>query len=149
MSRRGIPERQTGEGQNLLHPSGRKRIVIAEDDTDLSYLEKFLLEEEGFDVEVYADGCEALAAIEEHPPQLVLLDVKLPGMLGTEVRKRLKENDRTKNVPAIFSSALAEMGPDLKDMINQGDGWIAKPFNIDNMVGEVKRRANRNLLPQP
>ena len=80
-------------------------ILIIEDERDLAELIAFNLEKEGYRTAIALDGPEGLESANRMPPDLVLLDLMLPGMLGTEVCKTLKKNEATSRIPVIMLTA--------------------------------------------
>ncbi|MBI4086967.1 response regulator [Candidatus Kaiserbacteria bacterium] len=100
-----------GAGESSEPPSEdaqRAKILIVEDDPFLSSITVSHLEEHGFFVSVATDGEQALSLIEKQIPDLVLLDIVMPGINGFEVLRRIKEDDRTKQVSVIMFSNLGQ-----------------------------------------
>ena len=119
-------------------PSPRGRVLVAEDEPYIADLLASLLEEEGYAVTVCADGHAALGALAD-PPQLVLLDVLLPGLTGIEVCQWLRADRRTREVPVIFVTALASDLLAARLHGCQCHGIIYKPFTLDTVLGMVRQ----------
>jgi CheY-like chemotaxis protein len=116
-----------------------KRLALVEDNPDNRLLVRAILEDM-FEIDEYASGPEALAGIEARAPDLVLLDISLPAMDGTEVLKRLREIDALAKLPVIALTAHAMAG-DRERYIGMGfDAYVTKPI-VDEMIliGEIQR----------
>ncbi len=112
-----------------------KRILVVDDEKDFCFFLKKNLEAAGsFDVTVCHDGSTALTLAESLKPDLILLDVLMPGMDGPEVARRLKENELTQRIPVVFLTAVVRE-EEAKDRESIG-GWryIAKPVKIKELV---------------
>jgi DNA-binding response OmpR family regulator len=97
-----------------------------------------ILSQLGYEVRPVTDGRQALHASELHPPDLVLLDINLPGMTGYEVCSHLKAHDRLKDVPVIFLTALNELADKVRAFEVGGVDYITKPFQIEEVHARVK-----------
>ena len=128
---------------------GRMRILVVED--ELSYREALQagLGKEGFQVELAEDGLDGLRQFAAHPPDLVLLDVLLPGLSGTEVCRRMKA---LAPVPVIMVSALdAEVDIVLGLELGAAD-YVTKPYRLRELVARIQavlRRVQPPALPTP
>ena len=96
---------------------------------------------EHYDLSVAMDGPSALRLIEAAPPDLILLDIMMPGMDGFQVMAKLQEDPRTRDIPVIFLSALSEIGSKAKGFAMGAVDYITKPFQIE----EVFARVNTHL----
>ena len=94
-----------GEKENM---SQKKRIVMIEDEEDIAALIKLQAEISGYKLHVEVDGINGYRAIEREKPDLVILDVMLPGENGLDVCRKMKANPETKNIPVIILSAKGE-----------------------------------------
>lgn len=112
-----------------------KRVLIIEDDRDLAQVVTDNLEYDGFQVESAHDGDAGLARIRAFGPDLVLLDVMLPGRGGFEICAILRE---TIKVPVVILSARGLKADKLKGLGLGADDYITKPFDIDELVARVK-----------
>ena len=83
------------------------------------------------------EGEEAIATAEREAPDLILLDVMMPGMNGFEVCRRLKASARTKNIPVVFLTALGEEKDVEEGLALGGDGYVVKPFNAVMLAAQI------------
>jgi len=124
-----------------------KKIVLVDDDFDLSDTIKSVLEYEGYQVLVSNDPRQGIEVIKKIKPDLILMDVILPGMNGAEAVKILKSNSVTMNIPVIFlTGLLSEEKDDLQEnAINvSGERYatLAKPFENERLLQMVKNALN-------
>ncbi|MBS4098771.1 MAG: response regulator [Sulfuricella sp.] len=118
-----------------LNPPGE--ILIVEDTPASLQLLSELLTQAGYGVRQAQDGEMALLSAGERPPDLVLLDIRMPGIDGYEVCKRLKADPRTREVPVIFLSALHEPGDKVAGFKLGAVDYIEKPFHPDEVLARV------------
>ena len=85
-----------------------RRIALVEDDADIADVLRYNLQREGFEVEVHGRGDAALTAIRRRPPDLLLLDLMLPGLDGLELCRLLKRDQKTSSVPVIMLTARGD-----------------------------------------
>jgi twitching motility two-component system response regulator PilG len=117
----------------------KKKILIVEDEESLLRLESILLTSKGYNVRGAANGQEALEAIEQEQPDLVLLDIMLPGLDGFEVCRRIKHNPLTKDIPVIMVTAK-KSGEDMARGEEVGADWyITKPFKSAMVIETIQR----------
>ena len=115
----------------------KKRVVIVEDERDMAELVALRLGREHYLVEVAYDGRQALRLIRNAPPDLVLLDIMLPGLSGTDVLSRLREDPRTAHVPVIMLTAKSEE-PDVVVGLQLGaDDYVTKPFSMSVLLARI------------
>src|SRR5690349_18387904 len=105
----------------------RPRVLIVEDETALVELLRYNLEQSGFKVDVAFDGEEALRAVQEDVPDLILLDWMLPLMSGIEVCRQLRRQTATANVPIIMLTARGEEGDRVRGLDAGADDYVPKP----------------------
>ena len=117
------------------------RILAVDDDAGILDVLRYLLSSEGFEVETASDGEEALAAASRRPLDLVLLDVMLPGLSGTEVCRRLREADNT--VPIIMLTARDAEVDRVLNLELGADDYIPKPFSKAELVSRVRALLRR------
>jgi DNA-binding response OmpR family regulator len=117
----------------------RKKILIVDDEEPITQLFRTVLSLFGYEaVEVFS-GSEALGVVAQESPDLVILDVAMPGMDGLEVCRRLKAASQTKSIPVLMISALA-LEQDRKLALEAGaDGFLFKPFHPESVVAEIDR----------
>lgn len=118
----------------LSATSLHSHILVVDDVADNSFLLQVLLEDEGYQVEVADSGAAALAKIELAPPQLVLLDVMMPGMNGYEVAQQIRENVGLPFIPIVMVTGHDQLtlSEDL-----QVDGFLRKPIEFDDLLSQV------------
>ena len=116
-----------------------KSILIVEDNELNMKLFRDLLKAHDFGTLETRDGMEALAMAREHKPDLILMDIQLPGVSGLEVTRQIKADDDIKSIPVIAVTAFAMKGDE--DRIREGgcEAYIAKPIRIDELISTVRR----------
>jgi len=119
------------------------RILVVEDETNILELIKYNLEREGFEVLTALDGTRGLEIAREESPDLIVLDVMLPGMNGLEVCRELHLDHTTRNVPIIMLSARAEELDRVLGLEMGADDYMVKPFSPRELVARVKARLRR------
>jgi two-component system, cell cycle response regulator DivK len=120
------------------------RVLYVEDNEDNVYLLKMRLELiEGYDIAVAKDGGEAIAQVTADPPDLILMDLNLPGIDGWEATRRLKADAKTKAIPVIALTAHAMAGDREKALAAGCEDFDTKPIDFDRLLDKMKR-----LLPQ-
>ncbi|HEY9829228.1 MAG TPA: hybrid sensor histidine kinase/response regulator [Stenomitos sp.] len=121
----------------LTHSSKTDRILVVDDSPDNLFLVQTILEEEGYAITLAEDGRAALQQIELSPPDLVLLDVMMPGMDGYEVTKRIRENQNSPFMPILLITAFE--GPSVVKGLDTGaDDFIRKPVEVDELLARVR-----------
>ncbi|WP_036479073.1 ATP-binding protein [Myxosarcina sp. GI1] len=130
--------------------SNHKADILAIDDTpeNLALLSQ-MLTEKGYKVRSVTKGSTALRGAKAAPPDLILLDVKMPQMNGYEVCQELKADDRTRNIPVIFISALGDVFDKVKAFQAGGVDYITKPFQVEEVLARLDTHLTiRNLQLQ-
>jgi CheY-like chemotaxis protein len=112
------------------------RVLVVDDEMDIRQAVAEVLLEEGHQVAAAGDGAEALAQLHAFHPQLVLLDLMMPGMNGWEFRRAQKIDPEVSNIPVIVLSALSQRDGDI-----DAAGYIQKPFDLDDLLNAVKHHA--------
>ena len=113
----------------------RPEILVVDDDPNISRLEQLYLEKENYEVRTAADGNAAIAEFRRLPPDLILLDVMLPGADGYEVLKTVR---RSGNIPVIMVTARGETFDKVLCLELGADDYITKPFDGKEMTARVK-----------
>jgi len=122
----------------------KKRIIIVEDEPDMAELLAMRLKREGYVVETVGDGSRALEMVHCSPPDLVLLDLMLPGMPGTEVAAKLRNDARTTGVPIIMLTAKSEESDIVVGLHIGADDYITKPFSMSVLVARISAVLRRS-----
>jgi len=122
---------------------GRKRILVVEDETDISELIRYNLEKAGYAVTTARSGEHALEAARAAPPDLVLLDLMLPGIDGLTVCRQLKAQPATREVPVIMVTARGEERDVVRGLSLGADDYVAKPFSPAVLVARVEAALRR------
>ncbi|MBQ1960433.1 MAG: response regulator transcription factor [Akkermansia sp.] len=118
-------------------------IVIVEDDEDISDLVAFNLERQGWKTTQFYNGSEALPRICELSPDLVVMDIMLPGMTGLQVYAAMKETGIAANTPVLFLTAKAQLEDRLAGLQLGADDYMTKPFSPKELVLRVRNILNR------
>jgi phosphate regulon transcriptional regulator PhoB len=121
-----------------------KKILIVEDESDLIKLLKYNLEKQGYRVNYATDGSIALAEARRDPPDLVILDLMLPGLDGLEVCRQLRRNDRFSRIPILILSARGEEADRVVGLELGADDYVTKPFSTREMIARVRALLRRN-----
>lgn len=116
-----------------------KRVLVVEDDAAIIELLRFLLEQEGLEVEVARDGLEALDKMEIWLPDLVLLDLRLPKLEGMDVLWEMRQNPKWNNIPVIVISVDSSPQTMLQGWRLGVDSYFIKPFDPDELIRVVRR----------
>jgi CheY-like chemotaxis protein len=115
------------------------RILVVDDDPSIVKLLTLNLEIEGYEVVSAANGREALEAVAEHDPDLVVCDVMMPVMNGLEVVSRLKRDDETKDLPVVMLSAKAQELDVAHGKATGADEYVTKPFDPEDLLAVVAK----------
>jgi len=113
----------------------RKRILLVDDEEGIQLLYREEFEEEGYEVVSAYNGEEAIEKFKEDPPDLVILDINMPGMNGIEVLRRMKEINQ--DLPVILSSAYQEYKQDLGSWASEE--YVVKSANMDELKNAVAK----------
>ena len=114
---------------SLAPPAPRPRVLVVDDDRQSRDLLARILTKEHYDVQTAADGETALSAVAAQLPDLILLDVHLPGVNGFDVCHRLKQSQATRLVPIVLVTGLGDRDHRLRGIDAGGDDFLAKPFD--------------------
>jgi DNA-binding response OmpR family regulator len=113
------------------------KVLVVDDDEDVLEVVTYILKSQGFEVCTHTTGLKVAEVVEKQKPNLILLDIRLPGKLGTEVYKELKQLYST---PILFFSAHADKEKTLRDY--PAEGFVQKPFDIDTLVRKIRSHLN-------
>ena len=120
------------------------KILIIDDDTNISELISLYLNKEGYQTQEVHNGRAALTAFEEYGPDLVLLDIMLPGLDGYDVCKEIRKKS---NTPIIMLTAKGEVFDKVLGLELGADDYIVKPFDPKELMARVKAVLRRNIMP--
>ena len=123
----------------------RQKILIVDDDTNISELISLYLEKECFETKCVENGTEALAAFKTFAPDLILLDLMLPGIDGYEVCREIR---KTSSTPIIMLSAKGEVFDKVLGLELGADDYMIKPFDSKELVARVKAVLRRTFVPR-
>lgn len=121
------------------------QILIIEDDVDIAELVAFNMERQGWGCTLVHHGAEGWEQIQRLRPDLVILDVMLPGMDGMQIFRNMKENEITSSIPVIFLTARGQLDDRLEGLSLGADDYVTKPFSPKELVLRVRNvlaRAN-------
>ncbi|CAN5788523.1 response regulator transcription factor [soil metagenome] len=130
----------------LAHSLAPPQILIVEDDAKVADVVALYLQREGFQVQTVGDGSAALRAVDERVPDLVVLDIMLPGVDGLEVCRTLRRN---LPIPIIMLTALGEESDQVLGLDLGADDYITKPFSPRELTARVKAVLRRVASPGP
>lgn len=114
-------------------------ILIVEDNEANQLLASAVLEREGYRVEVASSSDEALDRLKREPPDLILMDVQLPGLDGLSLTRMLKADERTASIPVVALTALAMRGDRERSLDAGCAGYISKPIDTRTFAAEVRK----------
>lgn len=121
--------------------------LIVEDDRDIVALFRHVLDVAGYQTEITLNGLEAMRRIESQPPDILLLDLQLPGLSGIEILKRIRADERLRNIPVVVITAYplhADSLPDEPDLV------LIKPVDINQLSNLVQRlQATKGAMHEP
>jgi DNA-binding response OmpR family regulator len=117
----------------------KKKVLIVDDEPNIIVPLQFLMEQNGYDVIVAATGEEAMAALTADRPDLILLDIMLPGIDGYQVCQTIRANQKWQDVKIIFISAMGREVDIAKGLALTADAYITKPFAITDVVEKVNQ----------
>ena len=118
-------------------------ILVVDDEQPIQELLRFNLEKEGYRVCVAKDGEEALKQVEDDQPDLLVLDLMLPGMDGLEVCRRLRSNPKFQQIPIIMLTAKGEEIDTVLGLELGADDYMTKPFSPRELLARIKARLRR------
>jgi len=122
-----------------------KKILVVDDEEDILELVRFNLSREGYKISTAATGEEALKSAEKNNPDLIVLDLMLPGIDGLEVTRRLKGNPNTHGIPIVMLSAKGEEADIVAGLELGADDYVTKPFSPRILSARVKAVLRREV----
>jgi phosphate regulon transcriptional regulator PhoB len=114
------------------------KILIVEDEKDIANLIAFNLEREGFKTIKAFDGTQVLTITELQKPDLIILDLMLPGINGLDICKRIRANSRTASVPIIMLTAKSDETDKIIGLELGADDYVTKPFSVKELIARVR-----------
>lgn len=143
-----ISKRSTSRTKNSPRTSKENILIVDDTPANLRLLSQ-MLDEQGYQIRPVPNGQLALTAAQAKPPDLVLLDIRMPDLDGYQVCARLKDDDRTKDIPIIFISALDAIDDKVRAFQVGGVDYITKPFHVEEVLARVETHlALRSLQEQ-
>ncbi len=128
--------------------SQKKRILLVEDEEDIAALIKLQAELSGYKLHVEVDGINGLRAVEREKPDLVILDVMLPGENGLDVCRKIKSSPQLKNIPILMISAKGEELDVVLGLELGADDYVPKPFSPKVLFSRIKAILRRGKEPE-
>ncbi len=117
----------------------KRKILLIDDSPTIVKMLEIILEEEGFEAVSANDGISGIKIAEDEKPDLIILDIMLPGMDGYEVCEKIKINQDTKNIPVIMLTGK-DMGDDFdKAMEKKADWYIVKPYDAAHLLKVINK----------
>lgn len=123
---------------------GTKTILVVEDEEKIRKVIIMYLKKEGFNVYETGNGLEALTLVDKVKPDLIILDIMLPGLSGYEICKRVKSNEATKDIVIIILSAKGQEWEKTEGYQVGADLYETKPFSPKQLISSVKTIINHN-----
>lgn len=127
----------------------KARILVVEDDPDIRELLSYTLGKEGYEVLSTADGDSGLAMALNRKPDLIILDVMMPGLDGLQVLKRIKADEKTRLVPVLMASAKGEDADVVTGLELGAEDYVTKPYSPRVLVARVRTALRRSQHEKP
>jgi two-component system phosphate regulon response regulator PhoB len=124
----------------------KPNVLVVEDEDAIATLLRYNLEKEGFEPTLARDGEEAMIAVDERMPDVVILDWMLPKISGVEVCRRLRSRRETRNVPILMLTARGEESDRIRGLETGADDYIVKPFSMAELMARI-RAVLRRIRP--
>ncbi len=121
----------------------RTRILLVDDEQDLLWALQHCLRDEGYEVLTAYDGTEALALARRHRPDLVILDILMPGLDGLEVCRRLRRHPNLGAVPILFLTVRGDVPNRVEGLNEGGDDYLIKPFDVEELKARIRALLRR------
>jgi DNA-binding response OmpR family regulator len=121
-----------------------KNIYIIEDDRDIAEVVQHYLNKEGYRSQVFSDGAKAWGHIKSAPPDLLVLDLMLPGMDGLEICRQLRSDSATRYLPVIMLTAKGEETDRILGLEMGADDYLTKPFSPKELMARIKALLRRS-----
>ena len=118
-------------------------IYIVEDDVNIREIERYALKNSGYEVEEFESGADFFKRMEQRMPNLVILDIMLPGEDGMDILAKLRADKRTSKLPVIMVTAKTTELDKVKGLDSGADDYITKPFGVMELISRVKALLRR------
>jgi two-component system cell cycle response regulator DivK len=115
-----------------------KRILVVEDQDDNRQILRDLLTASGYELIEAVDGEQGVTLAQQERPDLILMDIQLPGIDGYEVTRRIKANEALRNIPIIAVTSYALSGDDQKAFAAGCDAYVTKPFSPRQLLAKIR-----------
>ena len=126
----------------------RQTILVVDDEPDIVEIIQYNLEKSDFDVIVAADGPAALEKVRDETPDLIVLDLMLPGLEGTDVCRILKQDERTRSIPILMLTAKSEEIDRIIGLELGADDYVVKPFSPREIALRIRNILRRRTAPE-
>lgn len=136
---------KSSRGKTETEPRGR--VLVVDDEPDIVRLLTFALQADGYQVISAKNGSDGLERARQEQPDVVILDVMMPGMDGFEVCSELRSKPETASLPIIMLSALGQVTDRVKGLRAGADDYVPKPVNLDELSARVSALLSRSLRP--
>ena len=127
----------------LAAPASPNKVLVVDDEANIVVALEYLLHRNGFETRVARNGEEALVAVAEFRPDLVLLDVMMPGKDGYQVAQRIRDDPQSRATKIVMLTAKGREVEVSKGIAVGADAYVTKPFSTEELVALVKRMLNR------
>ncbi|WP_406660752.1 response regulator [Methanolobus sp. ZRKC3] len=124
----------------------RKKILIVDEEVDALTALKVALEADGYNVIEALDGFEGISKARSENPDVILLDIMMPGMDGFEVCRRLRSDPQLSDIPVIMLTAKGEVDDKVEGLETGADDYVTKPFNLKELRARIKSVIRRNEI---
>jgi two-component system phosphate regulon response regulator PhoB len=128
---------------------GKSKILIVEDEPSLVEVLSYNLQREGYEVAVAKEGREGLRKAQTHLPDLVILDLMLPGLSGLDICRELRASPRTAGVSILMLTAKGEESDQIVGFAVGADDYVTKPFSVKVLLQRIKVLLRRATNPEP
>lgn len=120
-----------------------KKILVVDDEKDVLLMLNERLASSGYDIITAEDGKTAITMAREENPDLIILDIMMPGIDGTETAKILKSNPKTRDIPIIFLTCLVKKEEDKDGQVIGGHYFIAKPYSSEKLIEAIEKNIRK------
>jgi DNA-binding response OmpR family regulator len=125
-----------------MNPPAKLKVLVADDEIYMLRLLEMTFKKDGFEVVCCRDGQEALTTAAAAPPNIIVLDIMMPGLDGLGALRKLKENPATKNIPVVVLSSKGHALTRIEAELAGAAVFLTKPFSPNQLLGEIKKILN-------